>query len=459
MPARSLQAAAVVAAALAAGLWLARAIVPHLDSDALVYALLHRDLGTYDLGEFSLPRVTGAFPEVPLLMAALALAPDVPAAYGAYALALLALFGLAAAAVARALRKPAMIGAAYAALLAALLFGGRPTLLLLMPGYHGGASVDGLLLLAAALARRPGPTFAAGFVGVLSDPLFLAQYLAPAALATRLPKPAALAAAAALATWFLASRWLHFQDLGFNLRSLPGEILPGLQAFTHDAGRLALAHPAPALLLLATLALAAKRRDDLDRAVLLSLLLTLAAAALGGRWRDLDSARYLLPCLVLPPLYLLLRLPVNPLALAAVAALQVALAGPPPPLGEFVPCLDRLATAKGLRYGLGDFNAANQATMLSTTGVRVNHLAPDLRLWHWGNNLQAYDRTPEGAFPEYRFVIAHGLDRERLLEELGAPSETHWCDGAEVMIYPPETLRGFLRRKLDEHAHPGGRGD
>lgn len=87
-------------------------------------------------------------------------------------------------------------------------------------------------------------------------------------------------------------------------------------------------------------------------------------------------------------------------------------------------------------YGISDYWRAKRLMLFSDGTVRplaVHDRKPGEMLF-WIMNLQWYLESPP---PEYRFVIANGLEQQPLRERFGEPRERRACEALQVLWYGP----------------------
>lgn len=378
--------------------------------------------------------------------------------------------------------------------------------------FHGGAVLLGLAQFALwsgpaeTVPGRGRRTLATGllFLGLASDTLLLTQFVVPlgAALFLTAPRPRwssprlrafgtavliALALVALLRAGLALAGWWNFPRVVRYAPTPAAVVEAGGQMLSDFAGPIAAAVPGFLLLLVAGISGAAwltwrllsavRTRQPgpgkfvihymtslppgADRARVqagwfagLCLASTLALPVLSVYWRNPQSGRYLLPCLVIPLWWLLTLLPVarwrRPLVAVLVAGALAGLAAWRAPQVDFkawtwpyparVADLELRLQAGGHTRGLADFWHTNYLNAVSRTGLRLNQMRPDGRVQFWGNNAFHHFETdgPDAPLraPRYTFILVNGLDAAALRAKFGDPASTLATDGGhEVWLY------------------------
>lgn len=111
-------------------------------------------------------------------------------------------------------------------------------------------------------------------------------------------------------------------------------------------------------------------------------------------------------------------------------------------------------------YGISDYWHAKRLMLFSDGMVRplaVHDRGPG-ELLFWITNLQWYLESPA---PEYRFVIANGLQEQPLRAHFGEPLDRRTCEGLQVFWYGPESPIRFAPEDMWQLARtlglPGAR--
>jgi hypothetical protein len=396
----------------------------------------------------------------------------------------------------RAVIAPAVVLAAFATLGRELYF------LWLFPGMHGDVILCFLVGALAALRARDGELdgwralvfVAFGALVGFSDYLGLAVILAPLA-ATALhsawlrrgtakrhdARLLALLAAAIGGTFALR--------IGFDALAIVEVPASGAAPSRLDLVRASLRHlpqivgvarsysqsmTAIAIAALAAITLAARwRRVAADesagaaawrwiaRATSLSVAANLAALVAGAFLSDaiVDTykLRYFESALALPVLVAGIAMPLldRPLArglqsLATLTIVTMCLRQAPAELGklaqrtsfdiypEIVACVDRVAAARGLHDGYGDFDSEHFLQAFSRRGVRVLDFGPEkLVLGYWAKN-SLWSFRPDASAGTLRLVrptFAVTLYPDQIVERFGEPAARTDCERYTVLVY------------------------
>ncbi len=348
--------------------------------------------------------------------------------------------------------------------------------------------------------------FLACALGMLSDALFLSQFVAPSlalVIALWIVKAAPLrkAAYAGLSILYGTAAGLALFNfpawLGAERIALAGSYFkPSLQLALDNRARVAqiltgvwsgqfwlaagwLLFYLLCLLLVWRLAHQGLRENaGRARPRLLAVLLFFPiqlAATLGANLLTLDPAlRYVLPVVILPlfwgwPLLaaarpVWMRVPARKLSLAAgalaIVAAAVAFAGilagdrPFNALDfypDYIRCIDENAGQFGLRNGVAQYWLARPITLLSKTGLRVVQVQPDLAPFEILNNSDGYDQPFDFAIidaysPNGDPNNAHWIRKELIVERFGQPASSFFCDGHEILIYNRPGDAAFRRQ-------------
>ncbi len=404
------------------------------------------------------------------------------------------------------------VGRAGPAFVAALLFGNLLLALRFLPDHarclwwigaptcHGGVLLLGFAYLWAlgVGVRRgnvgwlPASLFCLGFVGLLSDSLFLFQVVLPASVALFLGRrrhpefvrwlrwQGGCGAAALLCTQLFKplcqwAGWFYFSRI-IRVAPTPTNQWHALGQFASDLPRLLQENWGFALVVLAAVALLwsrARRISDhtVAHAVhggvldfyrvfcVASLLIMLPLPILSCGWRDLNNVRYEFNWFVLPGFLLALEAAARWDAwrrwhLAGTAALllvclacavnglrQETLGFPYP---DDVAALDALLQRRGLKHGLAQYWDAKNVTALSHAGAELHQIRPNGEPFFWDNNVFGYyERGDDGKFswPAYEYVLTDLLDEQAMARVYGQPQEKESAGRFQVWIYGEEGQR------------------
>ncbi len=512
------------AAALACGLS-AGGLAHNLQSDALYpYAfcseLLH---GEVPLSGWTISSAPYYFPDDAVLTGLIALCGQASgSAYGLYVvfvyLALMALAGLCA-------RQVAGGGAPW---VAALLAGHLLLALRALPGHdeylfwigipgcHGGALLVGLAyfwLLGAAVRGGGGgrlavPLFGVLLAGLISDTLFLFQFLAPAWAALCLLRrrhpgfvrtlrwQVALGLAAFVTSLGLkgigrTAGWFDYGRM-FRYALTPGRMWQAAGQFGADFSDKILPSGWGFLALLAAAgawaAWSARKssaagedagngrgavRDLYWLACAVSLAVSLPLPILSCHWKNATCARYLLNWTVLPAFLLALTGAAwwqraaprggwrRGAALAAAAVvflgcLVVSVRGPGwdrlrLPYPADVAALDAFARDRGLHRGLGLYWNTCYADVLSRDGLKLRQVRANGEPYFWNSNASGYfarDARGRYVWPVYDYVVADLLDPAMLVRLFGEPQEREQVGRYTVWLYPDAESQRRIRATL-----------
>jgi hypothetical protein len=198
-----------------------------------------------------------------------------------------------------------------------------------------------------------------------------------------------------------------------------------------------------------------------DRWITLALAATLAMPVLGAYWTDVQSARYMLPWLVLPGWWGLMhliawaelhwvRLPaqvrvangglLGAVFLALVVRNAAALA--PErwvwPAPAHVVELVKGLRSRGQARGLSDYSNAHYLNQLSGGALRLTQVRPDGRARFGNSNAYwHFDVDADGRLrsPRYTVVLMSRLDAASIARRFGEPRERLLLGGEEAWLY------------------------
>lgn len=192
--------------------------------------------------------------------------------------------------------------------------------------------------------------------------------------------------------------------------------------------------------------------------VVFSLLLTVAAIVISGRWASFAEIRYLQTGLLFPFVatiwlmqadekkistgieYGLLTLVVGlSLVVHGQNLVRLDLQQWKLPYPDYVRHVDYYAAKYQLKYGLSDYWNAKYISAFSRRGLRVNQVTEDIQPQPWINNGNWY-RTVYGEPVHYDFVITERLNEERMIERWGDPQERINCQGRILFIYKEQPV-------------------
>ncbi len=411
------------------------------------------------------------------------------------------------------------------ALVAGLLFGAVLLALQVVPSHrlclwwigaptcHGGVLLLGfayLWVLGDGLRRGragwlPAGLFVLGFVGLLSDSLFLFQILLPASVALFLCRRnhpdfarwlrwqgGCLLAALAVTQLFKpichAADWFYFSRI-IRVAPTPAHQWHALRQFVSDVPGLVRDNWGFALLAVAATVMLVRagqtRGEDAAPAgtsdgtlnffrvfCVASLFVMLPLPILSCGWKDANNVRYLFNWLVLPGFLLTLELAsrwrasrVGLVGAATVfaASLLVGVSALPSgtlafPYPDDVAALDALLQTRGLKYGLTQYWDAKRTTALSHSGAELRQIRVDGTPYFWDNNAFAYyERTglTTLSWPAYQYILTDHLDEATLARVFGEPQSKETTGAYHVWIYGDEgqrriraTLEPAVREKL-----------
>lgn len=462
------------------------------DSDALYALSVYRDafLRPYPLLGWALTPTPYFFPDLAGMFALFAVTPDPGFAYVAYEvvflLGVMALVSLIAKEVdvSRRLRADALVGIGLA--LCALLQVKESHLLawdFLFPTFHGGTMLSGLAIVLLTLrALRTGRWRALAAITTLaslSDIVILPQFLLPLGISLfvlargqHLDTKRVFLTIKVLALSFVAGlltcqalRWLGIFDIGAGVNHLLARS-PARSVKQFIADLPLLWHHYGVVLALGTLWLATTlvqlrrhRRTASGSWFLLSLVIGLsvigsvAAAVLNGRYNDEMLIRQFVPTFLLPCLFLTSAFWTKPetterrrwaggaLALITLAmgyaafteARSLTSASLQLPYPATVRCLDDLKDEGELTQGFGDYWSAKFARELSQRGVIVNQIgAAALTPEAWISNPKWH---PIDSAKPYDFIIAARLDKDRIRSHYGDWLKERDCAGWSILVY------------------------
>ncbi len=426
------------------------------------------------------------------------------------------------------------VGRTGPGLVAGLLFGNGLLALRALPGHarclwwigaptcHGGVLLLGFAYLwtlgaglrRGAVGRLPTGLFCLGFLGLLSDSLFLFQVLLPAGVALFLCRrrhpaftrwlrwqggcgAAALLCAQVfkpackLADWFYFSRIIRVAPTPANQWHALGQFVSDVPLLLRDDWGFALLAVAAA----GTLFFSWRNRRDGPASAdephggvldfyrvfcVASLAIMLPLPILSCGWKDANNVRYLLNWLVLPGFLLTLEAaakwtaphggPSRRWTLAGSAAVFAVCLGISAgnlrdatlrfPYPDDVAALDALLQRRGLRYGLAQYWDAKNVTALSHAGAELRQIRANGEPYFWDNNAFGYyQRDADGTFswPDYRYILTDLLDEPAVTRAFGEPQAKESAGRYRVWIYGEEgaqRIRAGLEPKVREKLGP-----
>ena len=118
-----------------------------------------------------------------------------------------------------------------------------------------------------------------------------------------------------------------------------------------------------------------------------------------------------------------------------------------------VACLDEIARAHKLRYGMSEYWDAKQITEVSRAGLFVNQFTYNYDALHWMNNYHWYKTPGDQGFVEYDFVVSSTRDFKNVPLIFGPPSVENVCGTWHIYIYQGEKkaqLNELIGAKLDK---------
>lgn len=105
-----------------------------------------------------------------------------------------------------------------------------------------------------------------------------------------------------------------------------------------------------------------------------------------------------------------------------------------------VKCIDEFSRMKNVHYGIAEYWNAKYITMFSRENVRVYTVFNNLAPWYHVSNENWYYVDGKGKYgnPEFEFVIADKLDKQKIMERLGEPIDSVIClDDIKVYKFEP----------------------
>jgi hypothetical protein len=347
------------------------------------------------------------------------------------------------------------------------------------PGTHGGAIIAGMAATGFLLRAYQGDKrsliglFAVGSLGSLSDKVYVTQFVLPGIMffvCLSITSPRQRNVGIRISSVLMISLFtgqLLFYLLKNHLVSVP----PVITAISTSAATRAISRfwsdlqAKPLLLALGCLTvifiylggkkLSSHRRDErLPPHPMLPVLFgigactSFVAAILSGLYLDFETNRYLLLLYFSPFLGLsawLLSLPINhiPLKVASftLTVTLVFMFGSPQYLTSSsrypvdLMCLDRAAQDYRLKVGLGDYWSAKYISYLAKSKLEVHQILPQGGRFLWINNRQRYQSDPE-TNAGYDFIVMNRLDRLAIERQIGTPPDIiKNCDSIELWLF------------------------
>ncbi|MGI6456190.1 MAG: hypothetical protein ACOX5R_11305 [bacterium] len=203
-----------------------------------------------------------------------------------------------------------------------------------------------------------------------------------------------------------------------------------------------------------------------------SVTITIAAISISGLWNWFHNIRYVLNFLFLPfllifvlllslyhfiprkfhPYYSSLILVIS-LVVVSLHLTTFSFKMPAQMYPKWIQELDRVAARHGLKYGYAEYWSAKDINVLSRTNLRANQIETGLFPRFWINNTEWY-YTPEGEYPYYQFVITENLDTRQLVNVFGTPQRIYSAGHKEVWIYNRSTDAAFRNFLKPQLNHP-----
>ena len=353
-------------------------------------------------------------------------------------------------------------------------------------GFHGGSMLLGLFLSAWVLARTDrewtnGERAALGglvLLGAGSDMLFLVHWVVPTLVARwwAVRGSETGRAEAWRLTWLVAGAgavwvairvicgaigFLTFSNV-FRYAPWPGAITGAGISLLRDLTHVLMAQGflligGGVVAVIAAVMLARRAGwGRFDTCAVLVLGATTAIPVLSCYWHNDHQARYTLPWLVMPGLWLMatalraaparrgIELGATAMAVAAVA-LGAATAWPriDPvrwrwPTGDDFSALENYLAQRGLNDGYADYWNVHRFNVVAQTPVRLHPLRPGGSVQFWNDNaFWHFQRGRDGKLHAVTagFIVLDRLDPAALRARFGAPAETVVVAGHTVWIY------------------------
>lgn len=110
---------------------------------------------------------------------------------------------------------------------------------------------------------------------------------------------------------------------------------------------------------------------------------------------------------------------------------------------ERVASIDSFASETRSYYGIATYWNAKLPSMLSTEGVRIYHVFPDLKIWYHVTNRNWYYKEGKGvhANPKFRMIVMNGFDSTKVVQTLGQP--------LEIQKYPESDTEVWLMNEFE----------
>lgn len=176
-----------------------------------------------------------------------------------------------------------------------------------------------------------------------------------------------------------------------------------------------------------------------------------AAPIAAGVWHSYAEVRYLLPvfliglalgasmlavCSAEAPQWLKLGVPallvIMFTARAAPGLYSFRLANIQMPYPAMIEEIDNLIEERGFEYGYAEYWNANYFNALTRSDARINQLHEKVVPYLWINSTDAYLGD---SYPHYEFILPFGLERERLVSQIGGAVETIGEGRSEIWVY------------------------
>jgi hypothetical protein len=100
-------------------------------------------------------------------------------------------------------------------------------------------------------------------------------------------------------------------------------------------------------------------------------------------------------------------------------------------------CVDEIAEKHNLKYGVAHYWNAKLTTMFSRKDIRVYTVHHDMAIWYHVTNQNWYYKNGKGRYsePEFNFVITNDLDSLAITNLLGKPEEILRCGDIEILKF------------------------
>lgn len=368
--------------------------------------------------------------------------------------------------------------------------------IILLPSFHGGAFVAGLILLMSTFSqsmyKHPmlyySSIFLITFFSAVSDLIFIVQFIIPLIITAICFYPflpiskrqllftnAILILSTLIGRFFISTlitkRIITVIKPNLYYNQSWQDIMNSLTLFGHDIFNILLQNPGFLVIQVIYIVLTfhfiysrVKQKSNPLPALtiwhiftLISIAFTITPPILTGLWMSQTEIRYIIPFFLFPAwtvaayaisfsiLHKKKAIVFTNALIITYAILNIFsdLTKIRPtdftlPYPAKVKYIDSIARKHNLTHGFSDYWNAKYLTFHSKEDIRINQLHNSLIPYFWINNRDWYWKTPKGQGKEkihYRFIITNRLNKALIIKHCGNPSIIEKNEGLEIFIY------------------------